>query len=119
MPDCMICFGPVRRPWAPDLPCDCRPVLHRACWNSWSRHVGYPSCVICRNQPVRAPLPLLPAPDAAPPAGRPFTFGDDVAPFIAMFFFIWMIMIMSYPRQVMYVTDPPRYHPPYPYRDEL
>ena len=116
MPDCMICFGTVRRPWIPNLPCECRPVLHRACWNSWSRHVGYPSCVICRNQPVRQ----QPNAQEVPVQGRPFTFGEDCAPFVAVFFLIWMILIMSYPsRRIIYVTDPPRYLHPYPFRDEL
>ncbi len=116
----MICFGMVRRPWISDLPCECRPVLHRACWNSWSRHVGHPSCVICRNQQVRAPVPLPDAPEVQVQVHRPFTFGEECGPFIALVFMVWMILIMSYPSQrIIYVTDPPRYLPPYPFRDEL
>jgi hypothetical protein len=130
--DCMICFGPIRltrrhpNPWYPDLPCTCRPPLHRACWETWSRHVGYPSCVICRDRPAeRAPLPPPFPPDpvaaAEPPAARLAHFlHDDVAPFIGIFFLVWMIIMMTYPRQVVYVTTPPPpYLPPYPYRDEL
>lgn len=51
--DCLICFGTVRRreiSWKQPLPvpCECRPVVHEACWRSWAERAG-PVCIICRS----------------------------------------------------------------------
>lgn len=52
--DCLICFVPIRRNipfWkqATRVACECRPNLHRACWDAWAAQAG-PICVICRSQ---------------------------------------------------------------------
>jgi hypothetical protein len=52
-PDCLICFGPTHRNasfWRQPtvIQCDCRPVVHRACWEAWAAQAG-PICIICRS----------------------------------------------------------------------
>ena len=63
-PDCLICFGPIRRnphPWRQPTPiqCECRPLIHRKCWEAWAAQAG-PVCIICRSNkyyPVPPPQP--------------------------------------------------------------
>jgi len=128
MPDCLICFQPLRRrAWKPNLPCDCRPTLHKSCWEEWTRHTGHPTCVICRSLPVAPPLPLPHAilliarePNHArqpPPWWRDI---ESITALLGVIVLFWIIIVMSIipPHVTIYV--PPQERAPWnPYRDEL
>jgi hypothetical protein len=45
--ECLICFDPIRRPWKQPISCDCRPAIHKYCWDSWVNAAGE-VCIICR-----------------------------------------------------------------------
>jgi len=47
--ECLICFGPVRKQWAQPIPCNCRPKMHKYCWESWVAVAGE-VCIICRAE---------------------------------------------------------------------
>ncbi len=46
--ECLICLNPIRQPWHPGKPCDCKPTLHKRCWEEWVSH-GNGVCIICRD----------------------------------------------------------------------
>ena len=47
--ECLICLDTIRQPWHPGKPCDCKPALHKRCWDQWISH-GNAVCIICRDQ---------------------------------------------------------------------
>lgn len=76
MSDCLICLAPTRNKWTPEVPCTCRPTMHRRCWERWVDRMG-PICIICRtHENGRAPPPqprhiVVIQPAAAPPPPIP------------------------------------------------
>jgi len=123
--DCLICFRKIKVKWTPPLTCECRPQLHRACWEAWTDHIGYQTCVICRlPEPPHAPQPaaavIVFEAMQQPPEGRPLLRRmEDIATVIGVFFLIWMVLIMSAPQRVNIYLPPPSLQQPDWMRDEL
>ena len=116
--DCLICLRPLRRPWSPTLTCNCRPLLHKTCWDGWVAHVGYPSCVICRGAPQRPPdraLVLIPV-QAPLPWWRDM---EALTTAIGIVFLIWMMFILSQPISNVTIYVPPYQQRPLWPHDEL
>jgi hypothetical protein len=121
-PDCLICFGPIRRklpPWQQPtpIPCDCRPLIHRTCWDAWAAQAG-PVCIICRSNKHYPALP--PQPPFQVRRGVLFLFlpaDRDPCSSILVLVFVFYLLLTAYhtfqqanarPR----ITDPPEWYPP-------
>lgn len=118
--DCLICFGPIRRtnnPWIQATPvaCNCRPHLHRACWEAWAAQAG-PICVICRSQKYP---PAPPHHHARLQHDGPILFGYPIHRNTAFLFlgivFYLMIALLSQ----LQPTGRPTYRPLYNRHTEL
>jgi len=96
--DCLICFGPVRKQWAQPIPCNCRPKMHKYCWESWIAVAGE-VCIICRTDnhgykpgegpadegaPDEGPADEGPADEGDPDEGNPAEGEPPVAIVIAL-----------------------------------
>ena len=126
--DCLICFRKIKAKWIPPLTCECRPQIHRVCWEAWTDHIGYQTCVICRfPEPPPPPQPAaalilfeaMPGPQAQQPPRRFLQRLEDIATVVGVFFLIWMVLIMSAPQRVNIYLPPPSLQQPAWMRDEL
>ena len=54
--ECLICFDPILEDtWKPPNNCKCKPIIHKECWDQWSKIDGVrgvPRCIICREDPL-------------------------------------------------------------------
>ena len=95
--ECLICFGPIRRnvaAWRQPTPiqCECRPLIHRACWDAWAAQAG-PVCIICRSNKY---YPVPPQPPYHIRRGIRF-LGYDMDPCTAaltIFFIVYLALIV-------------------------
>jgi hypothetical protein len=119
--DCLICFGPIRRNapfWVQGTPvaCDCRPQLHRTCWEAWAAQAG-PVCVICRSQKYPPAPPHQHV--VRPPHDGPILFGRPIdrstAILILFIVFYAAIFLLSY----LEPSGRPTYRPLYNRHTEL
>lgn len=118
MEDCLICFNPVPYAWAPPLSCDCRQVVHRACWYKWIDNAG-PTCLICRKAPEHEE-DIDPEPEVElhiivlepPPRGRRNC--RDFVWWLLLFYFVSRIIsnwvISKQPQQQQQQQQPRRIH---------
>jgi hypothetical protein len=111
-PDCLICFGPLRSRTAawkqPTLtPCECRPQIHRGCWEAWAAQAG-PVCIICRSNKH---YPAPPPPHFHAPVNHNIVVFlglqfDRCTAFILLIAIIYLILALVHPT----VTTYPPYH---------
>ena len=125
LPECLICFGPIRRnipAWRQPTPiqCECRPLIHRKCWDAWAIQAG-PVCIICRsNKHYPAPPP---PPYQAQPRGLRFLGYemDACSSALAFFFIVYLALIVfnSLQGKPVYTESPGSYDRYPPRRLEL
>ena len=50
--ECLICFDPILgATWKPPNKCECKQIVHKECWEKWSKMDGSRSrCIICREE---------------------------------------------------------------------
>ena len=126
--DCLICFGTLRRlTWRQPtvITCDCRPALHRTCWEAWAAQAG-PICIICRSNKY---YPLLPPPPQQPQeqelAGRILLMGYPVDRCTATvllcgtFYLLLIVFNAIQPESPPQFSEGQFYRYPQPYRTEL
>jgi hypothetical protein len=119
--DCLICFGPIRRNapiWvqATHTPCNCRPHLHRACWEAWAAQAG-PVCVICRSQKFPPAPPLLL--NIQPLHDGPHLFGYPINRTTAVVVMIFVFYITLLALNYFQPAHRPTYRPLYNRHIEL
>jgi hypothetical protein len=119
-PDCLICFGPLRsrNPWRQPThsPCECRPLIHRGCWEAWAAQAG-PVCIICRSNKH---YPAPPQQFHAPVNQNIIVFFglhfDRCTVFLVSIVSIYLILSLFTAFQPPVTTYPPQ---PFPRRLEL
>lgn len=121
MSDCLICLAPARIKWAPEIPCNCRPTMHRRCWERWVDRMG-PICIICRtHENGRAPPPqprhiVVIQPAAAPPPPIPVPllyrcYGRVVALIEVAFLILIFVLIFRIMAMHSVATQPQQHRP--------
>lgn len=127
--DCLICFGTLRRPtWQQPtvITCECRPALHRACWEAWAAQAG-PICIICRSNkyyPRLPPMPPQPHENDHAPGILLFGYRVDRCTAALIFCGTFYVLLVFYhaiqpENRRLYSSDGQFYRHPMPYRTEL
>lgn len=92
--ECLICLGPLRIQWTPDTKCDCKPTLHKKCWQKWIER-GNGTCIICRSETQQEEQEEPPEPQIQQRPQPPAGFWQDYKAIYILNIVLYIIFVIA------------------------